>query len=82
MVLGSDPGAMDRAFAAIELRDRLERAVVKLPVWYQVLINGHYLQGLQYGDLAAALKLPMGTVKTHLHRAKRLLRELLETELS
>jgi RNA polymerase sigma-70 factor (ECF subfamily) len=49
-------------------------------VRYQVLINGHYLKGMQYDELAAALEMPMGTVKTHLHRAKRQLRRLLETE--
>ena len=31
--------------------------------------------------LAEALEMPMGTVKAHLHRAKRRLRHLLETEL-
>lgn len=76
-----DPGAMDQAFDTIELRDRLERAMARLPVHYQVLINGHYLKGMRYEELAEALDLPMGTVKTHLHRAKRVLRELLETEL-
>lgn len=38
------------------------------------------MKGLRYEDLAEALDLPMGTVKTHLHRAKRQLRMLLETE--
>jgi RNA polymerase sigma-70 factor, ECF subfamily len=76
-----DPGAMDRAFDAFELRNRLDRALTRLPLHYQVLINGHYLKGMRYEDLADALQLPMGTVKTHLHRAKRLLRELLEREL-
>jgi RNA polymerase sigma-70 factor (ECF subfamily) len=36
------------------------------------------LQGVQYEALAEALGIPLGTVKTHLHRAKRQLRELLE----
>jgi DNA-directed RNA polymerase specialized sigma24 family protein len=36
---------------------------------------------MRYEDLAEALNMPMGTVKTHLHRAKRRLRHLLETEL-
>jgi len=35
---------------------------------------------MRYEDLAEALNMPMGTVKTHLHRAKRRLRQLLETE--
>jgi RNA polymerase sigma-70 factor (ECF subfamily) len=72
--------ADDRAFGDLVVRDRLQKAIERLPVQYQVLINGHYMKGMQYDELAAALDLPMGTVKTHLHRAKRQLRRLLETE--
>jgi RNA polymerase sigma-70 factor (ECF subfamily) len=74
------PGAEDPAFGDLVLKDRLQKAIEQLPVRYQVLINGHYLKGMQYDELAAALDMPMGTVKTHLHRAKRRLRRLLETE--
>jgi RNA polymerase sigma-70 factor, ECF subfamily len=74
------PAADDRSFGDLVLRDRLEKAIERLPIQYQVLINGHYMKGMQYEELAAALDLPMGTVKTHLHRAKRRLRHLLETE--
>lgn len=73
-------GAADRAFDDLALHDRMSKAMARLPAHYQVLVNGHYVKGLQYDELAAALDLPMGTVKTHLHRAKRMLRELLETE--
>ena len=75
------PGADDRSFGDMMLRDRLDKAIQRLPVPYQVLVNGHYLKGMRYEDLAEALNMPMGTVKTHLHRAKRRLRHLLETEL-
>jgi len=78
--LPPEPGAVDRAFSDLELRDRLEKAVARLPPKYRVLVAGHYLQGLRYEDLAAALDLPLGTVKTHLHRAKRELRRLLERD--
>lgn len=74
------PAVHDRAFADLALKDRLAKAIERLPIQYQVLVNGHYLKGLQYDELAEALNLPMGTVKTHLHRAKRQLRHLLETE--
>jgi len=73
-------GAADRAFDELTLRDRMEKALRRLPANYQVLINGHYLKGMRYEELAEALDLPLGTVKTHLHRAKRQLRHLLETE--
>lgn len=74
------PGADDRAFSDLALKDRLDKAILRLPIQYQVLVNGHYMKGMRYEDLADALNMPMGTVKTHLHRAKRQLRRLLETE--
>ena len=76
-----EPAAEDRAFSDLAMKDRLQKAIERLPVPYQVLVNGHYLKGMRYEDLAEALNLPMGTVKTNLHRAKRQLRRVLETEL-
>jgi RNA polymerase sigma-70 factor (ECF subfamily) len=75
------PSGADPQFADIELRDRLEKAIKRLPDQQRLLIAAHYLNGVQYEDLADALGLPLGTVKTHLYRAKRQLRRLLETEL-
>jgi RNA polymerase sigma-70 factor, ECF subfamily len=75
------PSTVDRRFSDFELRDRLEKAIQQLPSQYRLLIAGHYLQGLQYEDLAEVMQLPLGTVKTQLHRAKRQLRQLLEGEL-
>jgi RNA polymerase sigma-70 factor, ECF subfamily len=74
-----DPGSPDGAFADLELRDRLEKAIAQLPEQYRMLIAAHYLEGVQYEALAEALDIPLGTVKTHLYRAKRRLRELLDT---
>ena len=73
-----EPGVVDAAFADLELRDRLEKAIARLPENYRLLIAAHYLKGVQYEALAESLNLPLGTVKTHLYRAKRQLRELLE----
>jgi RNA polymerase sigma-70 factor (ECF subfamily) len=73
-----DPGRPDGAFADLELRDRLEKAIAKLPENSRMLIAAHYLQGVQYEALAEALNIPLGTVKTHLYRAKRQLRQLLD----
>jgi RNA polymerase sigma-70 factor, ECF subfamily len=75
-----DPGATDRAFAAIELRDRLDKALAQLPPAARFLVAAHYLGGQKYEDLAEALDMPLGTVKAHLHRAKRRLRALLSED--
>jgi RNA polymerase sigma-70 factor (ECF subfamily) len=75
------PAAADRRFGDLELRDRLEKAIARLPPNYRLLVAAHYLKGVRYEDLAEALQLPLGTVKTQLYRAKQQLRRLLETEL-
>ena len=82
------PGAMkaatavvDRQFTDFELRDRLEKAIARLPPNYRLLVAAHYLEGIRYEDLAEALQIPLGTVKTQLHRAKQQLRRMLETDL-
>ena len=75
------PGSSDRQFGDLELRDRLEKAIGRLPPHYRLLVAAHYLRGVQYEDLAEALQLPLGTLKTQLYRAKQQLRRLLETDL-
>ena len=45
------------------------------------VVAAHYLDGVRYEDIADALQLPLGTVKTQLYRAKQQLRRLLETDL-
>ena len=75
------PAAMDRQFSDLELRERLEKAIARLPPNQRLLVAAHYLEGVQYEDLAEALALPLGTVKTQLHRAKQQLRRMLETDL-
>ena len=75
-----EPATYDGAFAAIEMRDRLQKALAQLPEQYRLIVAAHHLQGVQYEALAEALHMPLGTVKTHLHRAKRRLREILEQQ--
>ena len=77
----ASPAAVDRHASDLELSDRLEKAIARLPPNQRLLIAAHYLKGVQYEELAEALRLPLGTVKTQLYRAKQQLRRLLETEL-
>jgi RNA polymerase sigma-70 factor (ECF subfamily) len=42
----------------------------------------YYLSGLRYREIALALEIPIGTVKTYISRAKRRLREELESPLA
>ncbi|MDE2481446.1 MAG: sigma-70 family RNA polymerase sigma factor [bacterium] len=70
------PGPEREAIALDEAR-RLRAAIDALPEKYRAVITLYHLQGKQYDEIAEVLGLPMGTVKTHLFRAKEQLRKLL-----
>lgn len=72
----SAPGPEQQAIALDEAR-RLRAAIDALPEKYRTVITLYHLQGKQYEEIANVLDLPMGTVKTHLFRAKEQLRRLL-----
>lgn len=61
-----------------ELRAALEAAIESLPAHYRTAVTLRYLHDFSYAEVAETLNLPIGTVKTHLHRARGLLRERLE----
>ncbi|MBV8370003.1 MAG: sigma-70 family RNA polymerase sigma factor [Candidatus Eremiobacteraeota bacterium] len=57
--------------------ERLRAAIDGLPEKYRTVITLYHLQGKQYEEIATVLNLPLGTVKTHLFRAKEQLRKAL-----
>lgn len=60
-----------------ELEQALARAVAELPEVYRAAVILRYTEGLTYEEIAAVLKLPTNTVRTHLFRAKAALRKTL-----
>lgn len=67
-----------RAVSDAELRDRVRATIELLPPLYRTVITLRYTEEMSYDEMATALDLPVNTVRTHLHRAKTRLRELLE----
>ena len=59
---------------------RLRTAIASLPEKYRTVITLYHLQGQQYEEIAQVLGVPMGTVKTHLFRAKEQLRRILNDQ--
>ena len=53
----------------------LERAFVELPILEREALTLFYLQELSLNEVADALKVRVGTIKSRLFRAKRLLRQ-------
>lgn len=57
-------------------------AILKLPEKYRAAIILRHLRELEYEEIAQVLDLPLNTVKTHIRRARELLRKELKEVLS
>lgn len=74
----ADPGVgPELAAARAEERELIRRALESLPAHQRTIIMLCDIEGLTYRDIARVLKIPMGTVMSRLHNARRRLRGLL-----
>jgi RNA polymerase sigma-70 factor (ECF subfamily) len=64
----ADPGPADHADRA-EQREQVRAAVGRLPDLLRQVVLMAYFQGMKYRDIADALGIPVGTVKSRLHAA-------------
>lgn len=87
-VMVTDEGEMERQFEDPSARpddaaernqreDRVEGAVKLLPEYQKAMIVMYHAESLSYEEIAEALDLPIGTVKSRLNRARLSLREML-----
>jgi RNA polymerase sigma-70 factor (ECF subfamily) len=63
---------------ARELGSSIERAISGLRPEYRSCIMLRHVEGRSYEEIATTLDLPLGTVKTYIHRARHELRRALE----
>lgn len=64
----------DELFVGDQLAGALQRAVAELPHDTQSILNLVYFKGMSLPEVASKMTLPLGTVKSRLHRALRSLR--------
>src|SRR6266568_1645535 len=63
-----------------ELQGTMREAINALPLKHRLVITLHYLQDFSLPEIAYILDLPVGTVKSRLHHARKSLRTRLETQ--
>ncbi len=73
------PVTADAAMSVAD-RDALERAFRRLDPEQRALVVLHYYQDVPLEDAAAALRIPLGTAKSRLSRARDTLRAALEAD--
>jgi RNA polymerase sigma-70 factor, ECF subfamily len=66
-------GILERRDLQAIVREQMEQ----LPANYRVVLILRHLQEMTYEEMAAVLSMPVGTIKTHLFRARHLLKERL-----
>jgi RNA polymerase sigma-70 factor (ECF subfamily) len=72
----------ERDAARTEMRRLLERAVDDLPEPFRVVFILREIEGATIAETSEALGVKAETVKTRLHRARRLLRQALDAQLA
>ena len=63
-----------------ELQQRVERALAQLDDEFRAAVVLKDIEGMDYASIAEVLEIPVGTVKSRIHRGRLLLRELLRSE--
>lgn len=70
----SAPGPEERLLQGDELAV-VERALAVLPAHYRSVLLLRHVEELSYGEIAEALRVPIGTVKVRLHRGRERLKQ-------
>ncbi len=77
LVVESHEEAPDRYVEARELGGQIEEAIAQLRPEYRTAVLLRHVEGYTYEEIAEIMELPLGTVKTYLHRARGELKSLL-----
>ena len=72
----SDEPAADEQMETRELAELIDRILGKLPPQWRSVVTLYYIDELRYEEIAEILGVPLGTVKTHLFRARSRMKKL------
>lgn len=74
-----DP-APDETLSRNEKMQKLEKGIAALPEHYRIMLVLRHQEDLSYEEIAESLAIPLGTVKARIHRAREMLKTILEGE--
>lgn len=69
--------APDEEVSKIELQEIIQNEILKLPEKYRAVIVLRYIEELPLLEISKILDLPIGTIKTRIHRGREALRKQL-----
>jgi RNA polymerase sigma-70 factor, ECF subfamily len=79
---GPSAGTPEWELERTEIRERLDRALAKLPEVMREAFLLKHAEGLSYEEIADLLSVSVPALKMRVHRARAMLQELMEEEVS
>ncbi len=76
--LPSTPRDPEDAASGVEVQARVQAALLGLPNDLRMAVVLYDIEGQSYGEIAQELRIPEGTVKSRIHRARNALRDRLK----
>jgi RNA polymerase sigma-70 factor (ECF subfamily) len=73
-LISFDSPTQEAVICRKELEIAVRDSVKRLPMHYRLVVTLHYLEGFSIPDLAESLGIPKGTIKSHLFRARVMLK--------
>lgn len=67
----------DNEYARISLGDDIQKALLELPIDFREAVVLCDVVGLSYEEIAQSVAVPIGTVRSRIHRGRKMLKELL-----
>jgi RNA polymerase sigma-70 factor (ECF subfamily) len=67
----------DEVLASVRLSEDIQAALLKLPIDFRECVVLCDVVGLSYEEIAQAVEAPIGTVRSRIHRGRKMLRGLL-----
>ncbi len=75
--MGASSPSPDEVLAAVRLGEDVQSALLKLPYEFREAVVLCDVVGLSYDEIAYSTDVPVGTVRSRIHRGRKLLREML-----
>lgn len=75
--IASDTILPEDEIESLELQETIQREITKLPEKYRSVIVLKYIEELSLNEISEILDIPLGTVKTRIHRGREALRHQL-----
>lgn len=74
---GASTVGADVEYDRVSLGDDIQKALLRLPMEFREAVVLCDVVGLSYEEISLAVAVPIGTVRSRIHRGRRMLREIL-----